>query len=36
MPQRVVRVLREAEGPQASVPLPYTAAGGSPRGKEDT
>ena len=35
-PQRDVRVLREAEGPQASVPLPPTTGGGRHQGKEDT
>ena len=35
-PQREVRLLRDAEGPQASVPLPPSAGGGRHRGKEDT
>ena len=35
-PQRDVRVRREAEGPQASVPLPPSAGGGRHQGKEDT
>ena len=34
LPQREVRVLREAEGLQASVPLPPVAGGGSHTGKE--
>jgi hypothetical protein len=33
-PQREVRVLREAEGPQARETLPHTAAGESHTGKE--
>ncbi len=35
-PQRDVRVLHEAEGPKASVPLPPTAGGGWHRGREET